>query len=161
MLNKIHDTVNSVTLKNKAKSWIQETSRQGNLKSKGSPKAKVLDLYVTMITQKRAKLQKKDKTSDAIDTDSDSSHEMADILRPKKRLRDITYLLSPLAISIAKRKSMKIKYMKRRRILFDTSCGATMINHSMVTKLRQRQIKPCNWNKPLGMLKRQNFPESK
>ena len=98
MLNKIHDTINSVTLKNKAK------------------------------------IQKKDKNSDAIDTDSDSSHEMADILRPKKKAKRYTYLLSPLAIFIAKRKSMKIKHMKRIRILFDTSCGATMINHSMVTK---------------------------
>ena len=33
------------------------------------------------------KIQKKDKNSDAIDTDSDSSHEMADILRPKKKAK--------------------------------------------------------------------------
>ena len=51
MLNKIHDTVNSVTLK------------------------------------KRAKIQKKNINSDVIDTDSDSSHEMADILKPKKKAK--------------------------------------------------------------------------
>ena len=33
-----------------------------------------------------------------------------------------------------------------KRILADTGCGATLINHSMGTKLKQRQVKPCNWN---------------
>ena len=42
------------------------------------------------------KIQKKDKNSDAIDTDSDSSHEMADILRPKKKAK--RYNLSTITL---------------------------------------------------------------
>ena len=60
MLSRIHDTVNSVTLKNKAK------------------------------------IQKKDNNSDAIDTHSDNSHEMADILRPKKKAK--IYNLSTITL---------------------------------------------------------------
>ena len=45
---------------------------------------------------------------------------------------------------------MKVKHMKRIRILFDTGCGATLINHSMVKKLTQKQEKPCKWNTKAG-----------
>ena len=44
--------------------------------SKSSSKAKVLDLYATVIAKEKAKL-KKCKGSDAMDTDSDSSQDMA------------------------------------------------------------------------------------
>ena len=79
-----------------------------------------------------------------MDTDSDSSHEMADILRPKIKAK--RYILSTITLGYlhSKGKSMKVKHMKR--ILADTGCGATLINHSMGTKLKQRQVKPCNWN---------------
>ena len=42
------------------------------------------------------KIQTKDKNSDAIDTDSDSSHEIADILRPKKKAK--RYNLSTITL---------------------------------------------------------------
>ena len=58
-----------------------------------------------MITQKRAKLQKKDKNSDAIDTDSDSSHKMADILRPKKKAK--RYNLSTITLGYLHSKKEK------------------------------------------------------
>jgi len=45
---------------------------------------------------------------------------------------------------------MKAKHLKRIRILFDTGCGATLINHSMVSRLTQKQEKPCNWNTKAG-----------
>ena len=48
-----------------------------NMLSKNISKAKVLDLYATVIAKEKAKLQKKSKNSDDMDTDSDSSHEMA------------------------------------------------------------------------------------
>ena len=63
-----------------------------------------------MITQKRAKLQKKDKTSDAIDTDSDSSHEMADILRPKKKAK--RYSLSTITLGYLHSKEEKYENKK-------------------------------------------------
>ena len=36
-----------------------------------------MDLYATVVAQEKAKLQKKSKNSDDMDTDSDSSHDMA------------------------------------------------------------------------------------
>ena len=68
---------------------------------------------------------------------------MADILRPKKKAKRQDFSTITLGYLHNKGKSMKIKHMKRIRILFDTGCGATLINHSMVTKLRQKQEKPC------------------
>ena len=83
-----------------------------------------------------------------MDTDSDSSHEMADILRPKIKAK--RYILSTITLGYlhSKGKSMKIKHMTR--ILVDTGCGATLINHSMVERLQQKQEKPCNWNTKAG-----------
>ena len=94
----------------------------------------------------KPKLQKKDTNSDAIGTDPNSSHDMADILRPKKKAKKQDLSTITLGYLHSKGKSMKVKHMKRIRILFDTGCGATLINHSMGTKLKQRQVKPCNWN---------------
>ncbi len=45
--------------------------------AKNSSKAKVLDLYATVIAQEKAKLHKKSKSSSDMDTDSDNSHDMA------------------------------------------------------------------------------------
>ena len=69
-----------------------------------------------------------------MDTDPDSSHDMADILRPKIKAK--RYILSTITLGYlhSKGKSMKVKHMKR--ILADTGCDATLINHSMGTKLK-------------------------
>ena len=83
-----HDTANCFTLKNKAKADEEETSWQRHLATKdsrkeinllaqNSSKAKVLDLYATVIAQEKAKLHKKSKDQMHMDTDSDSSHDMA------------------------------------------------------------------------------------
>ena len=72
-------------MKNKAKADAKKPAgkvfsnkglrKEINLLAKSSSKAKVLDLYATVIKQEKAKLQKKEK--DDMDIDSDSSHEMA------------------------------------------------------------------------------------
>ena len=64
-----------------------------------------------------------------------------------KAKRDILSTIT-LGYLHSKGKSMKIKHMKR--ILADTGCGATLINHSMGTRLKQRQVNPCNWNTKAG-----------
>ena len=69
---------------------------------------------------------------------------MADILRPKKKAKKQDLSTITLGYLHSKGISMKVKHMKRIRILFDTGCGATLINHSMGTKLKQRQVKLCN-----------------
>ena len=75
---------------------------------------------------------------------------MADILRPKKKAKKQDLSTITLGYLHSKGKSMKVKHMKRIRILFDTGCGATLINHSMVERLQQKQEKPCNWNTKAG-----------
>ena len=74
-------------MKNKAKAEAKKPAgkafnnkticKEINVLAISSSKAKVLDLYATVIAKEKAKLQKKGKSSDAMDTDSDSSHEMA------------------------------------------------------------------------------------
>ena len=74
-------------MKNKAKAEAKKPAgkafsnkglrKEINLLAKGSSKAKVLDLYATVIAKEKAKLQKKSKKSDDMDTDPDSSHDMA------------------------------------------------------------------------------------
>jgi hypothetical protein len=85
--NPTHDTANCFTLKNKAKADGKKPAGKGfsnkglrkeiNLLAKSSSKAKVLDLYATVIAQEKAKLHKKSKSSSDMDTDSDNSHDMA------------------------------------------------------------------------------------
>ena len=81
---------------------------------------------------------------------SDCYVSMAEVFRPKKKAKRQYIPTITLDYLHSKGKSMKVKHMKRIRILFDTGCGATLINHSMVTKLRQKQEKPCNWNTKAG-----------
>ena len=75
---------------------------------------------------------------------------MAEILRPKKKAKKQDLSTITLGYLHSKGKSMKVKHMKRIRNLFDTGCGATLFNHSMVTRLKQKQEKPCNWNTKAG-----------
>ena len=75
---------------------------------------------------------------------------MAEILRPKKKAKRQDFSTITLGYLHSKGKSMKVKHMKRIRILFDTGCGATLINHSLVKKLDQKQDKHCKWNTKAG-----------
>src|SRR5690349_21505140 len=75
---------------------------------------------------------------------------MVDIPRPKKKAKREDISTITLGYLHSRGISMKIKHMKRRRVLFDTGCGATLINHIMVTKLKQKQEKPYNWNTKTG-----------
>ena len=74
-------------MKNKAKAETKKPAgkvisnkgfcKEINMLAKSSSKAKVLDLYATVIAQEKVKLQKKSKKADDMDTDSDSTHDMA------------------------------------------------------------------------------------
>ena len=74
-------------MKNKAKAEAKKPAgkafsnkglrKEINLLAQSSSKAKVLDMYATVIAKEKAKLYKKSKTASDMDTDSDSSHEMA------------------------------------------------------------------------------------
>src|SRR5688500_17766815 len=81
--NPTHDTANCFTLKNKAKADTKKPAgkvfsnkglrKEINMLAKGSSKAKVLDLYATVVAKEKARLQKRSKSSSDMDTDSDSS----------------------------------------------------------------------------------------
>jgi hypothetical protein len=75
---------------------------------------------------------------------------MAEILRPKKKAKKQDLFTITLGYLHSKGKSMKIKHMKKIRTLLNNGCGATLVNYSMVTKLTQKQEKPCNWNNKAG-----------
>ena len=46
--------------------------------------------------------------------------------------------------------SLKHKNLKRARILFDTGCGATLINHTLVEKLTKKSCGKTTWNTKAG-----------
>ena len=49
-----------------------------------------------------------------------------------------------------KENSIKMKHQKRIKILFDTGCGATLIHHSLVERLKTKQEKPSKWSTKAG-----------
>src|SRR5688500_13588077 len=71
---------------------------------------------------------------------------MAELLRPKKKakVRDLSTIT--LGYLHSKHNSFKMKHQRRVKILFDTGCGATLIHHSLVQRLKQKDDKPSNWS---------------
>ena len=49
--------------------------------------------------------------------------------------------------------STKMKDLKRLRILFDSGCGATLINHTMVKKLEKTPTHTTKWTTKAGSFK--------
>src|SRR5688572_26634410 len=78
---------------------------------------------------------------------------MAELLRPKKKakVRDLSTVT--LDYLHNKHNSFKTKHQKRLKILFDTGCGATLIHHSLVQRLKQKDDKPSNWSTKAGSFK--------
>src|SRR5687768_14088672 len=71
---------------------------------------------------------------------------MAEMLRPKKKAKKQNLSTITLGYLHSKQGSCKEKNQKRVKILFDTGCGATLIHHSLVKKLKQKDTKPSNWS---------------
>ena len=78
---------------------------------------------------------------------------MADMLRPKKRAKTQNLSTITLGYLHSKRNSFKVKNIKRMKILFDTGCGATLIHHSLVENLKQKEDQPSNWSTKAGSFK--------
>jgi hypothetical protein len=75
---------------------------------------------------------------------------MAEMLRPKKKPKKKQLSTITLGYLHTKRGSLKEKNQKRIKILFDTGCGATLIHHSLVEKLKTKKTKPSNWSTKAG-----------
>ena len=75
---------------------------------------------------------------------------MAEMLRPKKKVKKEHLSTITLGYLHSKKNSLKMKHQKRIKILFDTGCGATLIHHSLVKELKTREEKPSNWSTKTG-----------
>ena len=75
---------------------------------------------------------------------------MAEMLRPKKKVKRKHLSTITLGYLHSKKNSLKMKHQKKIKILFDTGCGATLIHHSLVKKLKTRKEKPSNWSTKTG-----------
>ena len=78
---------------------------------------------------------------------------MAEMLRPKKKAKKQHLSTITLGYLHSKHNSFKVKHTKRMKILFDTGCGATLIHHSLVKNLKQKEDKPSNWSTKAGSFK--------
>ena len=75
----------------------------------------------------------------------------ADLRRPKKRSK--TENLSSITIGYleSRKGSLKSRDLKRMRVLLDSGCGATLINHSLIGKLKTtNQKKTTKWKTKAG-----------
>ena len=81
-----------------------------------------------------SKLQLKAYSSNPSDLECYVS--MANMLRPTKKAKTKPALLTlTLGVLHSKKNSFKAKHQKRLKILFNTGCSATLIQHSLVGKL--------------------------
>lgn len=75
----------------------------------------------------------------------------AQLLNQKKLLKRVD---KPSTITLgmlyARQGSKKPKHMKRLRILFDTGCGATLVNHTLVKRLRSKPTTTTRWSTKAG-----------
>src|SRR5688500_8231996 len=78
---------------------------------------------------------------------------MAEMLRPKKKSKKQHLSTITLGYLYTKRGSLKMKHQKRIKILFDTGCGATLIYHSLVKRLKPKVENPSNWSTKAGSFK--------
>ena len=78
---------------------------------------------------------------------------MAKLLRPKKKAKKQDLSTVTLGCLHSKHKNFKTKHQKRLKILFDTGCGATLIHHSLVHRLKQHNNQLSNWSTKVGSFK--------
>ena len=74
----------------------------------------------------------------------------ADYRRPKKKLK-VEHLSSITIGYLHSRKgSKKSRDVKRMKILLDSGCGATLINQSLIGKLKTTKEQKCKWKTKAG-----------
>ena len=78
---------------------------------------------------------------------------MAKLLRSKKKAKKQDLSTVTLSYLHSKHNSFKTKHQKRLKILFDSGCGATLIHHSLVHRLKQCNNIPSNWSTKAGNFK--------
>jgi hypothetical protein len=79
----------------------------------------------------------------------------AELLRPKKRTK--VEELSTITIAYMKNKRPDLQDQKQKlRVLFDSGCGATLINKKFVRHWKKTESKSTKWSTKGGSFKFQN-----
>ena len=75
----------------------------------------------------------------------------ADLRRPKKRSKIENLSSITIGYLESRKGSLKSRDLKRMRVLLDSGCGATLINHSLIGKLKTtNQKKTTKWKTKAG-----------
>ena len=77
----------------------------------------------------------------------------AELLRPKKKQRKEQLSSISLGYLFSRKGSTKTKDLKRMKILFDSGCGATLINQSLLKKLKTKKTETTQWVTKSGTFK--------
>ena len=75
---------------------------------------------------------------------------MAELLRPTKKPKTENLSSITMGYLETRKGSTKSKDFKRMKVLFDSGCGATLINHSLIGKLKTTQGKKVKWKTKSG-----------
>ena len=78
---------------------------------------------------------------------------MAELLRPKKRAKKVQLSSITIGYLASCKGSRKAKHWKCTRILLDSGCGATLVNKSLITKLKSTTDKETKWTTKAGKFK--------
>ena len=74
----------------------------------------------------------------------------AELVRPRKKAKTKHVSTITLGWIHTKEGSKEAKHFKRLRVLFDSGCGATLVNHSFLTKLKKAKVPPTTWSTKAG-----------
>ena len=74
----------------------------------------------------------------------------AELLRPKKKAKNEHLSSITIGYLASRDGSRKPKHWKRMKVLFDSGCGATLINHELVKELKQTREKKTKWRTKAG-----------
>ena len=74
----------------------------------------------------------------------------ADYRRPKKKLKVENLSSITIGYLHSRKGSEKARDIKRMKILLDSGCGATLINQSLIGKLKTTKEQKCKWKTKAG-----------
>ena len=77
---------------------------------------------------------------------------MAQMFRLQKKAKENHFSTITISHLHSRQGDYKPENLRRLKILLDTGCGATLIHHSLVGKLKQKN-KPLNWSTKAGGFK--------
>ena len=74
----------------------------------------------------------------------------AELLRPKKKAKMENLSSITIGYLASRKGSEKARDLKRMRVLLDSGCAATLINQSLIDKLKTKKEKKTKWTTKAG-----------